>query len=126
MDQQLFDHVTAAVASGTGRRRALAGMLAGTAASLGWGIDTTAKKRKKKCKKANLCPQRGCCSCTVNFMSATKCSLIERTSVSDFIGACEAFCSPDAVFDAKFQLADRVHFCAPGDQCTQVLCPLPL
>ena len=126
MEQQHFDRLTAAFVSGTGRRRAIAGLLAGTAAVFGRGATTTAKKKKKKCTG---CPQRACCSCrTVLQGPATKCITIEGiTSLNDAQDLCIDFCgSADLLFKFNFQVPTVANFCAANFDCTVKQCPVKL
>jgi hypothetical protein len=127
MDQQRFDRLTAAFVSGTGRRRALAALLAGTAAVFARGTDTTAKKCKKK--KCTGCPQRACCSCrSVLEGPATKCITFEGvTSLQEAQDLCVAFCGqPALLFKFNFQVPGLANFCAADFDCTVESCPVPL
>ena len=71
MDKQRCDPMTAAPISGTGRRRAIAGLLAGTAAVLSQGLDALARRRKKKDRCVH-CPQTACCACASSLMTSTR------------------------------------------------------
>jgi hypothetical protein len=128
VDQRRFNRATAAVVTGTGRRWAIAGLLAGTAAVFGRGADTAAKKgKKKKCKKKSCthCPQRACCSCAVNVQQEpTKCSLIEAPSQTDIQEMCNAFCAPDQVFALNFQSPLLANSCAADNRCAVEQCPV--
>jgi hypothetical protein len=128
MDQQHFDRWTTAFASETGRRRAIAGLLAGTAAVAGQGLSATAKKgKKKKRKKCTYCPQRACCSCrSVNQGPPTKCATIEgATSQTDAQNACIAFCGdPNLLFTFNFQIPDFANSCNADFTCAVNNCPI--
>lgn len=125
MDQQRFDRVTAALVSGVGRRRAVAGLVAGTAAMLGRGVPAGAKRRKKK-KKCTFCPQRSCCSCrAVAQGPAATCFLIEGLSQADAQTKCIKACGgPDFLFTVNTPVAGVTNVCAADHSCAVKQCPI--
>ena len=126
MDQRHFDRVIATFGSGMGSRRAIAGLLAGTAAIFGRGAVASAKKGKKKCKG---CPQRCCCSCrSVVDGLATKCITFEGIdNLNDAQDLCTAFCGDaDLLFKFNFQVPTVANFCAADFDCTVKQCPVKL
>ena len=125
MDQRHFDRVMATFGSGTGNRRAIAGLLAGTAAVFGRGTTATAGTRKK-CRG---CPQRACCSCrSVVNGPATKCITFEGiTNLNDAQELCTSFCGDGKfLFKFNFQVPDLANFCAADFDCTVKQCPVKL
>ena len=119
MDERNFDHLTATLASGTGRRRAISGLVAGTAAVFGLTASTAASK--KKCKKPDLCPQRSACSCLDDT-----CKLIKGTNLATIISACEAFRGQNNFDGVNFPIPGLADFCASNGDRTLVDCPVPL
>lgn len=128
MDQQRFDRMTVALVSDTGRRRAIAGLVAGTAAVFGRGMTAPAKQRKK-CEKCKHCPQRACCSCSsVPQGPATKCFTFEGvTNINDAQDLCIDFCGDaNLLFKFNFQLPNVANFCAADFDCNVKQCPVKL
>ena len=123
MDQRHFDRLTAAWSSGTGRRRAIAGLLAGSAAILGQGIATPAKKRKKK--RCKHCPQFACCSCGP-AQQPTKCGLIDAPNFTDAQNACEALCGAGNFNLINQKIAGFANSCGADFNCQVKKCPVPL
>ena len=123
MDQQHFDRLTAAFVSGTGRRRAVAGLLAGTAAVFGRGLSATAKKRKKK--KCTFCPQFACCSCGTP-QQPTKCGLIDAPSFADAQNACEALCGAAGFNLINQKIPGFANLCGADFNCQVKTCPIKL
>ena len=75
MDAGNFDRLAATLGSASDRRRAIAGLLAGTASLFGSAWGASGNARKKKC---TYCPQRACCSCrSVKDGPPTVCFLIQ-------------------------------------------------
>ena len=121
MDQERFDRMTVALVSDTGRRRAIAGLVAGTAAVFGRGMTAPAKKRKK-CKH---CPQFACCSCGTP-QQPTKCGLIDAPNFTDAQNACTALCGPDGVNVLNQKIAGVANSCGADFRCKVKNCPVPL
>jgi hypothetical protein len=123
VDQRRFDRLTAAFSSETGRRGAVAGIAAGTAAVFSRGLSASAKKRKK----CTNCPQRTCCSCrSAPQGAATKCITFEGiTDQNDAQDLCLDFCgSLDLLFKFTFQVPTVANFCAADFDCTVKKCPV--
>ena len=123
MDQRRFDRLTAAWSSGTGRRRAIAGLLAGTAAVFGQGIVTPAKKRKKK--RCKHCPQFACCSCGP-AQQPTKCGLIDAPDFTDAQNACTGLCGLAGVNVINQKIAGVANSCGSDFNCQVNNCPVSL
>ena len=122
MDQKRFDRMTVALVSDTGRRRAIAGLVAGTAAVFGRGMSAPAKKRKKKCKH---CPQFACCSCGT-AQQPTKCGLIDAPNFTDAQNACDGLCGTDPVNVINQKIAGVANSCGADFTCKVKNCPVPL
>ncbi len=123
-----IDQVSRTIA-GTGRRQALAGLLAG-ATALGTRHLAAARKRKKKgkkCPKRNPCPQRACCSCrSEKDGPATKCITFEGiANINDAQDLCIDFCgSLDLLFKFNFLVPNLANFCRADFDCTVKQCPV--
>lgn len=123
-----IDQVTRTIA-GTGRRQALAGLLAG-AAALGTQRLAAAKKRnkkkRKKCPKRDACPQRACCACRAGVGDPTRCGTIEPGEDSDETAErCRTFCQDTDGIVATFPPEpDTSVLCDTDDVCRRVPCPL--
>ena len=122
VDQRRFDRMTAALASGTGRRRAIGGLLAGTAAIFGPSVSASAAKRKKRCKH---CPQFACCSCGTP-QQPTKCGLIDAPNFTDAQNACTGLCGGEGVNVINQKIAGVANSCGADFTCKVKNCPVPV
>ena len=106
----------------SGRRGALAGLLAGAAALLGQSIDTEAGKRR--CPR---CPNRTCCVCN-DFSPTPGCRFAPAPTASTPIkDRCETACGgPEKVRSSSWTspTVGEIRTCAPGGgSCIAVDCP---
>jgi hypothetical protein len=118
VDQRHFDRLTTALAAGTGRRRALAGLLAATAV-LGRGTGTSAKK------KCTHCPQFACCSCGTP-QQPTKCGLIDAPNFTDAQNACVALCGTAGFNLINQKIPGFANLCNTDFTCDVQECPIKL
>jgi len=107
----------------SGRRSALAGLLAGAAALVGRRVDTEAGKRR--CPR---CPQRVCCLCT-DPSPTPGCRLAPAATANDSVSSrCEKACGGPGTVAAGQQTtpnSGETLVCASGgDTCINVSCPL--
>jgi len=125
MDERRFDHWTARLSSATGRRRALAGLLAATGSVLAPSLPASAAK-----KKCTGCPQRACCSCLPAPGAApSKCAVIEALGLNqaDADKACIAYCgSQDLVSTLNLPAPKAANSCTSSHICRVKNCPVPL
>lgn len=120
MDQQRFDRLIATLGAGTGRRRAVAGLVAGAAAVLGRATPTAAKK-KKRCKKCR--PQQSCCSCrSVAQGPATTCFLIEGLGNADAQDRCIKACGANLLFAVNTPINGALYACKTDHTCDVKSC----
>ncbi len=117
---------------GSGRRRAVAGLLAGAVAVFGQGTGGAARNRKKH-KICKHCPQRACWACTSdNFQTANKCILLEtpNADVTLTVAAalCDEFCSGanEQPFGVNDDIAGLANFCGADNKCKVKECPVKL
>ena len=118
MESQRFDRLTTALATGAHRRRVIASLVAGTAMVFGKSIDTSARRRR-----CTFCPQRACCSCK-NAQGPTKCSLIEASSRTDILNACDGFCGADVRDVVNFAVPESANTCSADLTCNVRSCPI--
>jgi hypothetical protein len=119
LDNKRFDDLTSALGAGTGRRGAIAGLVAGTAGVFSQRPST--KAGKKKCKKVNLCPQRSAYGCLDNT-----CTLIKGTDQATILSQCQAFCGEGNFNGVNLPIPGLANFCASNGTRTLVECPVPL
>jgi hypothetical protein len=105
----------------SGRRGAVAGLLAGTAVLLGRGVDTEAGKRR--CPR---CPQRTCCVCKDS--SANPGCRFGPYDGNPF-AVCEKLCGGPGTYADALSISTgggNTAACATdgGFSCTSVGCPL--
>lgn len=110
----------------TGRRQAIAGVLAGAMATLhDWIRVSEAKRKKKKCKKPNTCPQRVCCTCRdpMTFV-VERCDYV--SAVANFLTACTDFCQSHGLvnFQANGAVAGQANYCEHSLTCVRLDCPV--
>jgi hypothetical protein len=107
----------------SGRRNALAGLLAGAAALLGQSIDTEAGRRR--CPR---CPNRSCCVCNSNSETPGCRFAPAPTASTSLLIRCETACGGAGTADiATYSppTAGEVQACrAGGASCVAVDCPL--
>jgi hypothetical protein len=125
MDAANFDRLAATLGSGSDRRRAIAGLLAGTASLFGEFLGASGKARKKKC---TYCPQRACCSCrSVKDGPPTTCFYIEGLSPSDSEDACFVSCGGgDYFYAVKTAVPKSANVCKADHTCGAKSCPIPV
>jgi hypothetical protein len=107
----------------SGRRHALAGLLAGAAALLGQSIDTEAGKRR--CPR---CPNRSCCVCNSNS-ETPGCRLAPAPTASTSLAdRCETVCGGVGTVTSSSWTSPTLgatQACASGaGSCITVDCPL--
>jgi hypothetical protein len=107
----------------SGRRGALAGLLAGAAALLGQSIDTEAGKRR--CPR---CPNRSCCVCNSNS-ETPGCRLAPAPTASTSLAdRCQKACGGLDSFQSSAYTSPTLgatQACAlGGGSCIAVDCPL--
>jgi hypothetical protein len=127
MEAHHFDQVTKTLGVGSSRRRALAGLLAGTGAMVAHRLPTRAAK-KKRCTG---CPQRACCSClpAADATAPSKCAEIEALGLSqtDADAACIAYCGgEDLVSTLNLPVRKAANSCLGNHTCRVTNCPVPL
>ena len=120
MEAQRFDRLTTVLAAGSQRRRVIASLAAGTAMVFGQGVDTEARKHRRRCR---FCPQRACCSCK-NAQGPTKCSLIEANNRTDLFNACTGFCGADDLNALNFAIPKTANSCGADFSCDNRPCPI--
>src|SRR4051794_2269496 len=110
-----------------GRRRALAGLVAGTVALVGGGSRSEARK-KKTCK---TCPARTCCDCTASSPAGAGCHYgAPATTQAELVAACEHACGgPTFWTGGTGSLAGESVICtsatdARPNTCVRARCPL--
>ena len=121
MDAGNFDRLAATLGSGNNRRRAIAGLLAGTAAVFGRDLSAGAKK-KKRCKTCR--PLQSCCSCrSVKDGPATTCFLVEGLVQGPALNKCVAACGGDDLLFAANAPIDKVLYsCSSNHTCNVKSC----
>jgi hypothetical protein len=118
MEAQRFDRLTTGLATGSNRRRIIASIATGTAMVFGKSMDTSARRRR-----CTFCPQRACCSCK-NAQGPTKCSLIEASSRTDILNACDGFCGADDLDVLNFAVPTVANTCSVDLTCNVRTCPI--
>jgi hypothetical protein len=119
MEAQRFDRLTTGLATGSNRRRIIASIATGTAMVFGKSMDTSARRRRR----CTFCPQRACCSCR-NALGPTKCSLIEASSRTDILNACDGFCGADVRDVVNFAVPESANTCSANLTCNVRSCPI--
>jgi hypothetical protein len=115
MDDQQFDGWTRRRA-GLGVGALAAGLL--TAVS---GNDVRAKKKRKPCRKVDVCPQRICCGCENNT-----CTYFFGDEIDGF-ARCTAFCEDQGSTTRDFFAGSRREIAVSCDivnRCTALFCPI--
>lgn len=129
-----FDRLTRTVGATGTRRGALVGLAVGSAALLGNGRESRAKKKKKTCPKCQSCsecpcPQRACCACrSVRSGPPTACFTIEGLGQADAASRCSAACGgADLLYVAVSTIeAGRLNSCTTDLTCHSGPCPNPI
>lgn len=121
MDAGSFDRLAATLGSGNNRRRAIAGLFAGTAAVFGRGMSAGAKK-KKRCKTCRRL--QSCCSCrSAKNGPATTCFLIEGLVQGDAQTKCIDACGGiDLLFAVNTPLDKVLYSCSSNHTCNVKSC----
>jgi hypothetical protein len=118
--EALMDMKMIAGAARSGRRGALAGLLAGTAALLSRGGDTEARTR---CRRAAICPRRLCCTCK-DTAPNPGCQYAPYTQFN-FPAACDKVCgAAGTTLGASLSPVGASIACdINGIDCIEIGCP---
>lgn len=139
MEARQFDRLSRTVGAAGTRRGALVGLVAGTAALVGGGQDSRAKKDKKQrkdkekcpsCPTCTHCPQRTCCACRAEKLGPpVTCFTVEGWSQTEAQSRCRDACGgSDLYYVATPPVAGAVNSCTEdaNPTCHSGPCPIPV